>query len=56
MICVGMMNMRPLDFWELSPRELYLSIKGFQKFNGSETKEQPMDSSRLQELMELNPD
>lgn len=55
MICVGMMNMRPTDFWNLSPREMYLAIKGFQKFNGSET-EQPMDSARLKELMELNPD
>mgnify|MGYP001167454257 FL=1 len=55
MICVGMMNMRPIDFWNLSPREMYLAMQGFQKFNGGE-KEQPMDSSRLEELMELNPD
>jgi|TARA_R110001592_G_C13014409_1_gene736978 hypothetical protein len=56
MICVGMMNMRPIDFWNLSPREMYLAINGFQKFNGGGEKEQPMDSSRLEELMELNPD
>ena len=55
MICVGMMNMRPVDFWNLSPREMYLAIRGFKQFNTSE-KEQPMDSSRLEELMELNPD
>ena len=55
MICVGMMNMRPVDFWDLSPREMYLAIKGFHKFNSS-GKDQPMDSSRLEELMELNPD
>ena len=55
MICVGMMNMRPKDFWNVSPREMYLAIKGFQKFNGSEN-EQAMNSSRLEELMELNPD
>jgi hypothetical protein len=50
-----MMNMRPVDFWNLSPREMYLAIRGFKQFNTSE-KEQPMDSSRLEELMELNPD
>jgi hypothetical protein len=56
MICVGMMNMRPVDFWDLSPREMYLAIKGFHKFNSSGKEEEPMDSSRLEELMELNPD
>jgi hypothetical protein len=55
MICVGMMNMRPKDFWNLSPREMYLAISGFQKFNSAE-QEQPMNNSRLKELMELNPD
>jgi hypothetical protein len=39
MICVGMMNMRPKDFWDLSPREMYLAIKGFKQFNGSSEKE-----------------
>ena len=47
--------MRPKDFWNLSPNEMYLSIKGFSKFNGSE-KEEPMNNSRLEELMELYPD
>jgi hypothetical protein len=56
MICVGMMNMRPKDFWNLSPREMYLAINGFKKFNGSSEENQPMDKSRLKELMELNPD
>ena len=55
MICVGMMNMRPKDFWNLSPREMYLAIKGFHKFNAS-SKDEPMGSNRLEELMELNPD
>ena len=54
-ICVGMMNMRPVDFWDLSPREMYLSILGFKKFHASE-KEQPMDRDELDELMELYPD
>jgi len=55
-ICVGMMNMRPSDFWNLSPREMYLAIKGFKDFNSTEEKEEPMDSNRLQEMMELYPD
>ena len=56
-ICVGMMNMRPTDFWNLSPREMYLAISGFKTFHASgEEKEEPMDSDRLQEMMELYPD
>ena len=56
MICVGMMNMRPMDFWDLSPREMYLSYtKDFINLI-LPGKDQPMDSSRLEELMELNPD
>ena len=55
-ICVGMMNMRPSDFWNLSPREMYLAIKGFKDFNSTEEKQEPMDSDRLQEMMELYPD
>jgi uncharacterized phage protein (TIGR02216 family) len=55
MICVGMMNMRPMDFWNLSPREMYLAIKGFQKFNSS-NEEKPMDKHELDDLMELYPD
>ena len=42
-ICIGMMNMRPSDFWNLSPREMYLSISGFKTFHASgEEKEEPM--------------
>ena len=56
-ICVGMMNMRPNDFWNLSPREMYLAISGFKTFHASgQEKEEPMDSERLQEMMELYPD
>jgi uncharacterized phage protein (TIGR02216 family) len=51
-----MMNMRPNDFWNLSPREMYLALKGFKQFNNTEEKEAPMDSERLQEMMELYPD
>jgi|TARA_R110001592_G_scaffold212350_1_gene464641 uncharacterized phage protein (TIGR02216 family) len=56
-ICIGMMNMRPSDFWSLSPREMYLAISGFKTFHASgQDKEEPMDSERLQEMMELYPD
>lgn len=55
MICVGMMNMRPIDFWDLSPREMYLAISGFKKFHASE-QEKPMDRAELDDLMELYPD
>ena len=44
------------DFWNSSPIEVYMAIDGFSEFNGANEKEIPMDSSRLQELMELNPD
>jgi len=55
-ICIGMMNMRPDDFWNISPREMYLALAGFKQFNGGEEKETSMDSTRLKELMELYPD
>lgn len=56
-ICIGIMQMRPDDFWNLSPREMYLAIKGFKEFNTTEEeKETPMTSDRLQEMMELYPD
>ncbi len=52
-----MMNMRPDDFWNLSPREMYLAIAGFKTFHASgEDNEEPMDSTRLEEMMELYPD
>ena len=52
-----MMGMRPTDFWQSSPKEVYMAINGFMEFNsGSEKKEEPMTSDRLHELMELYPD
>tara|TARA_R100000951_G_scaffold32405_1_gene27611 strand:+ start:2307 stop:2465 length:159 start_codon:yes stop_codon:yes gene_type:complete len=52
-----MMGMSPNIFWNTSPQEIYLAIDGFSEFNGGkEKKEQPMDKSRLHELMELYPD
>lgn len=55
-ICIGMMNMRPNDFWNLSPREMYLAISGFKTFHASGEQEQAMSKDRLEEMMELYPD
>jgi len=39
--------MRPTDFWNLSPREMYLAIKGFKTVHTSgQEKEQPMNRKR----------
>ena len=51
-----MMGMRPDDFWNISPREMYLALKGFQKFNSTGNETEPMTKSDLEELMELYPD
>jgi uncharacterized phage protein (TIGR02216 family) len=51
-----MMGMTPQTFWNISPQEIYLAIDGFSEFNGGKEKEQPMDKSKLNELMELYPD
>ena len=52
-----MMGMSPNDFWQSSPKEIYMAIDGFTEFNGgSEDKDKPMTSDRLSELMELYPD
>lgn len=54
-ICLGMMMMRPKDFWDMSPREMWEAIKGFKKFHAAE-QEKPMTSVELENLMELYPD
>jgi|TARA_R100000935_G_C2791132_1_gene146063 uncharacterized phage protein (TIGR02216 family) len=54
-ICVGMMGMRPYDFWDLSPQEMYRAITGFKNFNSSEDSS-PMTKDSLEEMMELYPD
>ena len=51
-----MMGMSPNNFWQSSPQEIYLAIEGFTEYNGGSQKEQPMDSQKLKELMELYPD
>lgn len=55
-ICLGMMGMRPDDYWNSSPKTIFLAMKGFQKFNGGEKSHVPMNKSRMKELMELSPD
>jgi len=47
--------MRPDDFWNLSPREMYQAIRGFKQFNGG-GKEEPVTKDELDNLMELYPD
>lgn len=51
-----MMGMSPTDFWQASPKEVYMAIEGFTEFNsGGEQKEEPMSRERLNEMMELYP-
>ena len=49
------MGMRPKDFWDLSPREMWEAIKGFQQFHGSK-QDRPMTNEELEYVMELYPD
>tara|TARA_R110000803_G_C11937261_1_gene316118 strand:+ start:438 stop:593 length:156 start_codon:yes stop_codon:yes gene_type:complete len=51
-----MMGMSNNNFWQSSPKEIYMAIDGFSEFNSSEKKEEPMNKSRLEEMMELYPD
>ena len=55
-ICLGMRGMRPKDFWNSSPKEIYAAISGFTEFNSDGKKSQPMTKSELNKLMELYPD
>ena len=49
--------MRPIDFWQLSPQEVYFAVSGFKQFHaGPDEKPEPMTSDRMKELMELYPD
>ena len=54
-ICVGMMGMRPVDFWNISPREMYAAMSGFRSFHSAE-RDEPMTKDSLEEMMELYPD
>ena len=53
-ICIGTIQMRPDDFWNLSPVEMYSVIRGFQEFHTTE--KESMSRGELEELMELHPD
>ena len=52
-----MIGISPLEFWELSPLEMYSAIKGWKEFNSTEADDdKPMTREELSELMELYPD
>tara|TARA_Y100001937_G_scaffold50340_2_gene70013 strand:+ start:2711 stop:2884 length:174 start_codon:yes stop_codon:yes gene_type:complete len=55
-ICFGMIGMRPKDFWNSSPKEIYNAVNGFIEFNSSSEKTESMTKDRLAELQELYPD
>ena len=50
-----MIGMRPIDFWESSPLEIYCAVDGFREWQIGESVE-PLDKDDLDELMELYPD
>lgn len=54
-VCVGMIGMSLVEFWDASPIEINFAMGGFQEFHSSGEPE-PMDRGRLEELMELYPD
>ena len=53
-ICIGTIQMRPDDFWNLSPVEMYSVIKGFKQFHAAE--QDAMSRDELNNLMESYPD
>ena len=55
-ICLGMMLMRPKDFWDMSLQEMYRATSGFKSFHTSVSNEAPLQKDELEKLMELNPD
>tara|TARA_R110002110_G_scaffold235272_2_gene451296 strand:- start:18 stop:215 length:198 start_codon:yes stop_codon:yes gene_type:complete len=52
---LGVVNIPPSEFWEMSLPELYMAIEGFKDFHATE-QEGPMTKEELHELMELYPD
>tara|TARA_R100000655_G_scaffold77938_1_gene117266 strand:- start:8931 stop:9083 length:153 start_codon:yes stop_codon:yes gene_type:complete len=50
-----MIGMRPKDFWDSSPKEIYKAISGFIEFNTTK-KDKPMSKGELDDLMERYPD
>jgi hypothetical protein len=55
-VCLGMIGMRPEDFWNSSMQEIYAAAEGFKNFNSPTRDDEPMSRDRLNELMELYPD
>lgn len=49
------MQMRPIDFWDLSTHEFYRALEGFTDFHSAK-KAAPMGKGELEELMERYPD
>ena len=50
-----MMGVSPMEFWEMTPIEIYMGIAGFKEFHTSESTV-PMTKGELENMMELNPD
>jgi len=50
-----MLNLTPIDFWNMSPIEVYMALEGFVEFNGGK-EDKPMTKNELEDLMELYPD
>jgi len=50
-----MMHMSPSEFWQSSPKEIFIALEGFSEFNGGKN-EEPMNSESLENMMELYPD
>ena len=55
-VCLGMIGMRPEDFWNSSMQDIYAAAEGFKNFNSPTEDDEPMSRDRLNELMELYPD
>lgn len=54
-IGLGILNLAPAAFWDMSLHEFYAACEGLQEFHGGK-KQNPLTRDELQELMELYPD
>lgn len=55
-IGLGILQLSPRAFWDMSLPELYAAIDGISEYNSGGKKTQPMTRDELTELMELYPD
>ena len=54
---LGVLKLRPDDFWNMSLQEYWLAIEGFNEYQGGEKqKDVPMLRDELEEMMERYPD